>query len=129
MIFKNFAISTTVGFIIYYISCGVFYGAIFPDIHPQSEHTNQMLVTLGCLFNAILIGYIFNQWTNFTDWISGLKAGGILGLISGIGMASFFFSNKELNMSHFVEEILITTITFAILGASIAFVNGKLNKN
>jgi hypothetical protein len=129
MNFKNFALSTLAGFIAYYIVCGILYGVIFPDIHPQSEHTSQLLVTLGCLFNALLIGYIFHQWALFADWMSGLKAGGILGLISGIGMACFFFCNREMNTTHFIEEVIITTVSFAILGAVIAFVNGKLNKS
>lgn len=128
MNFKNFAISTLVGFIVYYIACGVFYGVVFPNIHPPTENNSQLLVALGCLFNAILIGYVFNQWAHFTDWMSGLKAGAILGVISGIGMACFAFCNRAMDTTLFLEEILITVITYAILGATVAFVNGKLTK-
>ncbi|MFY7860935.1 MAG: hypothetical protein ACOVP5_01815 [Chitinophagales bacterium] len=125
---KNLLISTFVGFVAYYMLCGLFYQFVFTEIHPASEPTNMTLISIGCLFNSLLVGYIFHRWAHFTDFMSGLKAGGILGAILGVAMASFTFSNREMNMTLFFQEFIISFVTFAVLGGVIAFVTGKLSK-
>lgn len=128
MNFKNFIITTIVGFILYWLTCGVLYGMVFPHLHPQGE-SNMALVAAGCFFYVLMISYIWNQWAHFTDWMSGLKAGALIGFLGAVSSACFMFcDNKvEWNMTNFIEEILVMTIGTAVLGAVIVFINGKLN--
>lgn len=125
---KNFLICSIVGFIVYYFLGGLFYGMLFPDIHPKSENTNMMFILLGCLFYAVMIAYIWCQWVGLKEWMSGLKAGAILGFIGSLSGAFFMFSNRELNTTHFIEDVFAMTVSAAIMGAVMAFINGKLSK-
>lgn len=126
---KNFLAASLAGFIVYYLLGYVFYGVLFPNIHPSSEQTNMLLIALGCLFYAVLIAYIWCQWAGFKDWMSGLKAGAIIGLIGSISSTCFMFSNMEMNTMSFIQEILIMTVSSAAIGAVVAMVNGKMSNS
>lgn len=126
---KNFTVASIVGFIVYYILGAIFYGFLFPNIHPSGEYTNMFLIALGCLFYSILIAFIWCQWAGFKDWMSGLKAGSMVGLIGSASSTCFMFSSMEMNVNNFIAEILIMTISTAVIGAVIAFVNGKMSQS
>lgn len=129
MNWKNFILSSLGGGIIYWLLAGLFYGKIFPDIYPKNENTNMTFITLGCFIFAFFIGYIYNRWAKFTNWIEGLKAGAILGLLYGVAMNFFMYSGMPLNEGNFAKDVITNIICTGGLGATIAFINGFLSKD
>lgn len=127
MNWKNFILSSLGGGAIYWLLGGLFYGMIFKDIYPgEKDHT---MILLGCFIFAFFIGYIYNRWANFTNWMEGLKAGAILGLLYGVAMNCFMYSGMPLNTSNFAKDVITNIICIAGLGAAIAMINGLLSRN
>ena len=124
---KNFFISIFAGFIAFFLLGWLFYSALFPDLHPKSEHTNFMFIILGCLFSAMMYGYIFQLGTGISNWMAGLQVGSIIAAISAFSMLFFMYSDMPMDSGNFIKEFLASTISGGITGAVIAFVNGKLS--
>lgn len=122
---KSFLISSVVGSLVYFMLGYLFYGILFTNIYPPSDNQNIVFVYLGCLTFCILLSYIFVKWAGITDYISGAKAGGIIGLLYGAGMNFFMYSSMEANYGNIATDILINAVMGAIAGAVIAIVIGK----
>lgn len=104
----------------------VFYGILFKDIYPANENTNLTFIFLGCMTFGFFMSYIFIKWAGITNPMTGLTAGTIIGFLNGLSMNFFMYSNMPLNTQNFLIDVIITTITGAIMGAMIALVNRKL---
>jgi hypothetical protein len=123
---KNFLGSSFAGFIVYYLLGWVFYAQLFPDLHPSDETTNMMFIGLGCLFAALMLGYIFTMVANITNWMTGLQVGAVIGAISGISMLFFMYAHMPMDSTKFIKEFITSVVMSGLTGAAIAFVNGKL---
>ena len=86
-----------------------------------------LFIFLGCMTFGFLVSYIFSKWAGISILISGIKAGAIIGLF--LGFYSNFFMNAMQaapNYQNMGLDIAITIVLSAIVGGSIAFINGKL---
>ncbi len=123
---KNFIIGGIAGGITNFLLGWVFYGMLFKNIYPENENTNLTFIFLGCLTFGFLMSYIFTKWAGITNPVKGLTAGAIIGFLNGLSMDFFMFSNRPIDTTNFIYDILIATIIGAGIGAVIAIVNGKL---
>ena len=124
---KKFLISGIVGGFIDFLLGWLFYGILFKDQFPPSENMNMLFIFLGCMTFGFLVSYIFSKWAGISILISGIKAGAIIGLF--LGFYSNFFMNAMQaapNYQNMGLDIAITIVLSAIVGGSIAFINGKL---
>ena len=123
---KNFIVGGIVGGIVNFLLGWVFYGMLFKDLYPETPDTKLEFIALGCFAFAFLMSYIFNKWAGITNPMTGLSAGAVIGFISGLSMNFFMYSGMALNVQNMITDVAINTVIGAAIGASIAFVNGKM---
>jgi hypothetical protein len=123
---RNFIFSSLGGSLIYFLLGYLFYGILFTNIYPASDSQNMLFVYLGCLTFCVLLSYVFLQWAHISDYTTGAKAGGIIGLLYGTGMNLFMYSSQPANYQNMATDIVINGIMGAIAGAVIAFIISKL---
>jgi hypothetical protein len=123
---KKFIVGGIVGGIVNFLLGFIFYGLLFKDIYPETPETKLEFIALGCLTFGFLVSYIFNKWAGITNPMTGLYAGAVIGFINGLSMNFFMYSSMALNAQNMITDVIICTITGAIIGAVIAFFNGKM---
>ena len=123
---KNFLAAGIIGGIVDFLLGWVFYGMLFKDIYPESPNMKLEFIFLGCITFGLLVSYIFIKWAGITSPTTGIIAGAIIGFIYGLSMNFFMYSNIPLNIQNLIIDVLITTFISAIVGATVAFVNGKM---
>lgn len=126
---KNFVISGIAGGFIEFILGWLFYGILFKDSFPSNGTENMLLIFLGCMTFGFLLSYIFIKWAHISNWKTGLSSGAIIGLFIALYFSFFANSMKtmdELNIQLMALDTAITVVMSAIVGATIAFVSGKL---
>jgi hypothetical protein len=127
---KNFLVAGFVGGIVDWLLGWLFYGIIFKSIYGGAEDgsdMNMLMVTLGCLSVGFLMSYVFVRWAGLTNAVSGLKAGAVFGLL--LGFTQVFFGNEkifDICYQTMAITLLIYIVMGAFVGATIAFVNGKM---
>ena len=97
---KNFLISSVAGSIVYFLLGWVFYDMIFPDLYGSEGESNLLFVYLGCLTFCLLLGYIFTKWAGISSFMTGLTSGATIGLLYGLSMNFFMYSNQTPNMTN-----------------------------
>lgn len=123
---KTFLVSGIVGGIVDFLLGWLFYGILFVDYFPQNESMNLLFIFLGCMTYGMFMSYIFNKWAGITIPITGLKAGAVIGLFTSLIMNFFMFANMVVNYQHFALDVVVSIVLAALVGASVAFVNGRI---
>jgi hypothetical protein len=123
---KNFIAAGIAGGIENFLLGWLFYGILFKDLYPKSENMNLTFIFLGCMTFGLFVSYIFTKWARITQALTGVKAGAIIGFFNSLGMNFFMFSSKPLNLQNMLIDVAISIIMGAIIGASVALVNGKM---
>jgi hypothetical protein len=123
---KNFLVSGIIGGFINFLLGWVFYGILFKDIYPEGENMNMIFTFLGCLTNGLFIAFIFTKWAGIKNPLTGIKAGAIIGFFTSLSMNFFMYSNKIANYESMSLDVIITIVIYAIMGATIALLNGKM---
>ena len=123
---KNFLVSGVVGGIVNFLLGWVFYGILFKDIYPQNENMNLLFIFLGCMTSGLFMAYIFTKWAGITNPLTGLQAGAVIGLFTSLSMNFFMYSSMPVNYQNLALDVIITIVISALMGAAIAFVNGKM---
>lgn len=125
---KNFIVGGLVGGIVDWLLGWVFYGMLFKDTFPMKEGIiNMCMITCGCFTFGFFISYLFTGLTSVTSMSAGLKGGAIIGLFQGL-MSGFFANESTIAPDYKVLAIgvLITLVMGAVVGTSVAIVNGKM---
>ena len=125
---KNFLIAGIVGGIVDFLLGWVLYGMLFRDQFP-GEMPNMLFIFLGCMTFGFFVSYIFTLWAAITNFTEGMKAGAIIGLFTAL-MSNFFMrsNSMEVDYKNMLLDIVISIVMGAIVGASVAYINGKLTK-
>lgn len=122
---KFIILSIVASTIIYFLLGGLFYGLLFPEIYPNEGQNSSLFIFFGCLFYALFYNAIFIKLINIQSIKSGFIAGLFLGFINAISMNFFMYSSKTLNLELFVTDVLIGTISTAIMTSVIAYIIRK----
>ena len=123
---KNFLAAGIIGGIVDFLLGWVFYGMLFKEIYPETPNMKLEFIFLGCITFGLLVSYIFTKWAGITSPATGIIAGAIIGFINGLSMNFFMYSNIPLNSQNLIIDVLITTFISAAVGATVAFINGKM---
>ena len=112
----------------------IFYGIIFRDamaspIAGLMKSDAEMVwwsLILSCLFQGLLISYIFGRWANITTAIGGASAGATIGALIilyidlGILATSNMFTVKTM-----ITDIALATVIMAAIGAVVGWWHGR----
>lgn len=112
----------------------IVYGIIFKDsmtspvaglMKPESEMIWWALI-LSCLFQGLLLSYIFGRWANITTALGGASAGAIIGglLALYIDLGLYSMSNMFTTQT-MVLDIVLSTIMMAAIGAVVGWWHGR----
>jgi hypothetical protein len=125
---KNFIVGGIVGGIVDYLLGWLLWGILFKDSFPGDEsQMNMLFIFLGCMTVGFFTSYIFNQWAHITNAVTGAKAGAIISLFLSL-FHNFFLNDMVLepDMKKMALDIALMLVSGAVVGATIAFVNGKM---
>jgi hypothetical protein len=123
---KIFLVSGVIAGIINFLLGWMFYGILFKDIYPEGENMNLIFTFLGCITYGLFIAYVFIKWAGISNPITGIKAGAVIGFFTSLSMNLYMYSNKPVNYQNMALDVVITIAISAIMGAAIAFLNGKM---
>jgi len=123
---KIFLVSGVIAGIINFLLGWVFYGMLFKDIYPEGENMNLLFTFLGCITYGLFIAYVFIKWAGITNPTIGIKAGAAIGFFTSLSMNLYMYSNKPVNYQNMALDVIITIAISAVMGAAIAFLNGKM---
>ncbi len=128
---KRFLVSGIVGGIVNFLLGWLLYGIVFTNQFPveEGEVMNIPMIISGSFVTSFFVAYIFTKWTHITNFMTGIKAGSIIGLFLGLYW-NFFINVKkateEINWGVFGLDTVLTIIITAITGAIIAQVCHKV---
>lgn len=125
MNYTKFLLGSIVGGIVYFLLGWLFYGILFTNLYPPSETENMLFIVLGSLSYGVLLSYIFNKWAGISTWMTGAKAGAIIGFLAALWMIFFMYSGMEANYQNMILDAGLNIVIGAITGAAIAMVSGK----
>jgi len=123
---KIFLVSGVIAGIINFLLGWVFYGILFKDIYPEGENMNLIFTFLGCITYGLFIAYVFTKWAGITRPITGIQAGAVIGFFTSLSMNLYMYSNKPVNYQNMALDVVITIAISAVMGAAIAYLNGKM---
>lgn len=126
---KNFIVGGLVGGIVNYLLGWLLWGIVFKDSFPATDEKdmNMTFIFLGCMTFGFFVSYIFSAWAQVSNLVSGIKNGIIIALFLGL-YSSFFGQSMNLMPDYHMmaTDLFLTLICGAVVGAVIAFVNGKM---
>lgn len=124
---KSFIIAGIVGGIVHFLLGWLFYGTLFADSFGGGENPENMLfITLGCMTFGFFVSYIFSKWASISTWMTGAKAGAIIGFF--VALTTNFFmdgNNPTPNYNVIALDVVLMIVIAAIVGAVIGIVIGK----
>lgn len=125
---KNFLISGITGGIVNFLLGWLFYGILFRDQFP-GEMPNMLFIFFGCMIFGVFIAYIFTKWASITKFTTGMNAGATIGLFLALWSNFFMRANSlEVDYKNMLLDIAISMVLGALVGATVAIVNGKLSE-
>ena len=126
---KNFIVGGLVGGIVNFLLGWLLWGILFKDCFPPTNQNemNMPFIFLGCMTFGFFISYVFSTWTQISNVVSGIKNGVVIALFLGL-YSNFFGHSMDLMPDYqmMAIDILLSLVCGAIVGAVIAFVNGKM---
>ncbi len=127
MNYKSFLLSTLTGTIAYFLLGWLFYGILFTNLYPPSEECNNPLVFIffGCLFYVSVFSLVYTRWATISTFGTGALAGLIIGFLYSTSMNFYMFSSRSLDLEHFITDVLVATISSAIMGGIVGLTIGK----
>lgn len=127
-------ISGLIGGIFSFFLGWLLWGILFKDMmnsdiagmmRPESEMV-MWAMALACLSYALLLSFIFVQWANISTWLSGAKAGAIIGLLIYLNIDLGMYSTTNIfSMTSVATDIVLGTFYSACIGAVIGFWLGR----
>ncbi|NNC46665.1 MAG: hypothetical protein HKN99_12345 [Winogradskyella sp.] len=126
---KQFLLAGLAGGIVNWLLGWLIYGIALKDVFPQPvESTSTMIyIFLGCLTYALFLSYIYNKWAQITTFMTGAKAGIVLGLLIGIYYNFFNLAmNSDVTTTMAIYDVISNIVMTAISGGIIGLVSGKL---
>ena len=123
---KSIIYSTITGTIVYFLLGWLFYGILFTELYPSEENQSMLYIFLKCLFYVLVFSIIFGKWASITTFKSGALAGALLGFLYAVSMNFFMSSSScQLDIERFITDVIIATISSAIMGGVVAVTIGK----
>lgn len=124
---KNLLISGISGSVVYFLLGWLFYGFLFTDFFPATGgQENLLFIYIGCLAYTLLLAYIYLKWAAISVFGIGAVAGITIGFFFSVSANFFAYAMIPVDWTALTADVLITMVSTAITGGSIALVIGKL---
>ena len=127
---KNFLIGGIVGGIADFLMGWLIYGILLKDTFPKPADAgpeNMMFIFLGCMAFGFMISYIFAQGEGISNYVTGIKVAA--GIAIFMSLSENFFSHMykaTMDFKMVAIDLVAVLVLASVVGASIAFVNGKM---
>jgi hypothetical protein len=129
---KSFLTGTFVGGITLFILGFLFYVVIFSSFMEsqmgtatgvQKETMEWWPLILGNLAGAALLTYIFLKWAGISTFLTGLKAGALLGFLIALSWDMIMYDTSNLmTLAGAFADVLIYSLMYGIAGGVIGLV-------
>ena len=127
---KNFLIGGIVGGIADFFMGWLIYGMLLKDTFPKPADAgpeNMLFIFLGCMAFGFLISYIFAQGEGISNYVTGIKVAAGVALFMSLANNFFYNMYKDtMDVKMVAIDIVASLVLAAVVGAVIAFVNGKM---
>lgn len=132
---KNFAIGTLAGAVAAFFLAFILYEPVLGGFF--AEHTSMpnakdppdfLWLILGSIGWGALFTLIFMRWASISTFMTGLKAGALIGGLVGLSMDFEMYGlSTSSDMAGMIVDILVWVVRFGLTGAVIGFVLGKMD--
>lgn len=80
---------------------------------------------LGNIFWGLLLAVIFGRWANISTFMTGLKAGAVIGLIAALSFDLSMYGTSNLsNLTGMLVDVVVATVMTALAGGVVGLVLG-----
>ncbi len=133
---QKFLVSGIVGGIVSFLAGFLIYGLLLMDFYASNQGTATgamkaqadfiwWALMAGCIFQGLLVSYIFNRWANITTLAAGATGGAVIGLLYSASFdLSMYGTANLLNLTSTCVDIVASTLLFALIGAAVGMMNG-----
>jgi hypothetical protein len=134
---KNRILATLVGFVVLFLLGWLLYGFLLMDFYQANSgsatgvmRTDDEMVwwslIVGNIMQAYLLVYIFGKWANINTFSGGLKAGLIIGLITGFAYNLMMYGTSNLsNLTAALVDPFVSATMLAVAGGVIGWMLGR----
>ena len=134
---KNQILASLLGCIVLFLLGGLFYGTLLADFYASNAGSasgtmrsdEQMVwwaLVLGNLFQAYFMVYIFSKLANITTFMDGLKAGAVIGIITGLWLNMIMYGTSNImNLTASLVDPVVTAVMMGIAGGVIGMILGR----
>jgi len=132
---SKMVVGGVIGGIVYFLLGWLVYGILLAGSMDGSgcmrAHDAVLLpwIFIGNVFTGLMLSYVFSRIGNVTSPMSGAMAGGIIGLLSSIGMDGLMYGTTTMvnGPTMILMDAVITAVMWAIVGAAIGWWLGRGN--
>jgi hypothetical protein len=134
---KNRILATLVGFVVLFLLGWLLYGFLLMDFYQANSGSatgvmraeDEMVwwsLIAGNIMQAYLLVYIFGTWANITTFSEGLKAGLIIGLITGYAYTLIMYGTTNIgNLTSTLVDPFVSAAMLAVAGGVIGWMLGR----
>ena len=135
---KKFSIGAIVGGITLFLLGFVFYAVLFSSFYEANvgsatgvmradDQMNMPLLIVGNIAMAALLTYIFLKWAGISTFVTGLKAGLVIGALMALSYNLIQFSTTNImNLQAALVDVLVYAVMVGLGGGIIGLVLGKI---
>ena len=137
---QKFLVSGIIGGIVSFFAGYLIYGLLLMDFFTTNAGTATGVMKAqadfawwaliaGCIFQGLMLSYIFNKWANINTLGAGASAGAVIGLLMTAGFDLMMFATTNMStLTGTVVDIIAGTVLGAITGAAVGMANGMGKK-
>lgn len=133
---QKFLVSGIIGGIVSFFAGYLIYGVLLMDFFAKNagSATGVMktpadfawwALIAGCIFQGLMLSYIFNKWANINTLSAGASAGAVISLLMTAGFDLIMFATSNMStLTATCVDIIAGTVMGAIIGAAVGMANG-----
>lgn len=131
---QKFLIGSLVGGVVLFLLGYVFYVALFASFFEghsmgtgvAKDPPDMLFIILGNLAYGALLAYIFGKWAGISTAATGLQAGAIIGLLTGLAWDFIMFGTANLmDITGTLVDVIVYTVMTALAGAAVGWYLGR----
>ncbi|HKK77026.1 MAG TPA: hypothetical protein VJ953_18250 [Saprospiraceae bacterium] len=125
-------VALLLGFLIYGLALESFFaenvGSATGVMKEEGDFSWPAMV-LGHIAYGMLFAVVYGRWASITTFATGAKAGAVLGFLVGSAVNLIYYgSSNIMNLTSALADIVVMTVTGAIVGGVVAIVLDRLKK-
>ncbi len=123
------------GGVAYFLLGWLVYGILLSSVFAIAEETRTVIAKeqfgmtamfISCLAYGLLLAYIYERWANISTFVTGAKAGAVIGALATIWVnMSMFAMYNFVTLQNSVIDLFVHAAVSALVGGVVAYVLGK----